>query len=64
MKFSDAEELDAAFDSFLCRSAGEWYDAGIKKRPGQLQKCIDRDGDYIDKLLKAKAFRIIGFAIK
>jgi hypothetical protein len=26
-----------------------WYDVGIQKLPLRLQKCIDRNGDYVEK---------------
>jgi hypothetical protein len=29
--------------------AVNWYDMGIQKLPLRLQKCIDRNGDYVEK---------------
>jgi hypothetical protein len=26
-----------------------WYDMSIQKLPLRLQKCIDRNGDYVEK---------------
>ncbi len=48
-KFLNDEELKTAVDFFLRKSAGEWYEEGIKKLSERLQKCIDRNGDYVEK---------------
>jgi hypothetical protein len=29
--------------------AASWYDMGLQKLPLRLQKCIDRNGDYVEK---------------
>uniref|UniRef100_A0A8C5QT67 Histone-lysine N-methyltransferase SETMAR n=1 Tax=Leptobrachium leishanense TaxID=445787 RepID=A0A8C5QT67_9ANUR len=34
---------------FLKDMAASWYDMGILKLPQRLQKCIDRNGDYVEK---------------
>jgi hypothetical protein len=30
-------------------AAGEFYDLGIKKMVHRMQKCIDLNGDYVEK---------------
>jgi hypothetical protein len=30
-------------------AAGEFYDSGIKKMVHRMQKCIDLNGDYVEK---------------
>jgi hypothetical protein len=34
---------------FLNDMAASWYDMGIQKLPLRLQKCIDQNGDYVEK---------------
>jgi hypothetical protein len=35
--------------SYLRGAAGEFYDSGIKKIVHRMQKCIDLNGDYVEK---------------
>jgi hypothetical protein len=35
--------------SNLRGAAGEFYDSGIKKMVRRMQKCIDLNGDYVEK---------------
>jgi hypothetical protein len=35
--------------SYLRGTAGEFYDSGIKKMVHRMQKCIDLNGDYVEK---------------
>jgi hypothetical protein len=35
--------------SYLRGAAGEFYDSGIKKMVHCMQKCIDLNGDYVEK---------------
>jgi len=47
--FSDDDEVKVAVQRFLNDMAASWYDMGIQKLPLRLQKCIDRNGDYVEK---------------
>jgi hypothetical protein len=48
-RFSDDDEVKFAGQRFLNDMAASWYDMGIHKLPLRLQKCIDRNGDYVEK---------------
>jgi len=48
-RFSDDDEVKVAVQRFLNDMAASWYDMGIQKLPLRLQKCIDRNGDYVEK---------------
>jgi len=47
-RFSDDDEVNFAVQRFLNVMAANWYDMGIQKLPLRLQKCIDRNGDYVE----------------
>lgn len=47
-RFSDDDEVKVAVQRFNDMAAS-WYDMGIQKLPLRLQKCIDRNGDYVEK---------------
>jgi hypothetical protein len=34
---------------YLRGAVGEFYDSGIKKMVHRMQKCIDLNGDYVEK---------------
>ena len=38
--------------STIGNMTGEFYDKGIQKMPQHMQKCIDRNDDYVKKLMK------------
>jgi hypothetical protein len=42
-------ELKEEVLSYLRGVAGEFYDSGIKKMIRRMQKCIDLNGDYVEK---------------
>jgi hypothetical protein len=48
-RFSDDDEVKVAVQRFLNDMAASWYDMGIQKLPLRLQKCIDRNDDYVEK---------------
>jgi len=48
-RFSDDDKVKVAVQRFLNDMAASWYDMGIQKLPLCLQKCIDRNGDYVEK---------------
>jgi histone-lysine N-methyltransferase SETMAR len=48
-RFSDDDEVKVAVQRFLNDMAASWYDMGIQKLPLRLQKCIDRNSDYVEK---------------
>ena len=37
--------------------AESWYDIGIQKLPQRLQKCIDRNCDYVEKQINVQALK-------
>ena len=47
--FKTQEELKDAVSTYLRGAAGEFYDLGIKKMITRMQKCIDLNGDYVEK---------------
>ena len=48
-RFNNDDEVKAEVRSFLNSMEVNWYDMGIQKLPLRLQKCIDRNGDYVEK---------------
>ena len=49
MRFNNGDEVKDAVQRFLISMAVNWYDMGIRKLPIFLQKCIDRNGAYVEK---------------
>jgi len=47
--FADGEQLKEEVLSYLHGLAGEFYDQGIKKMVHRMQKCIEVNGDYVEK---------------
>lgn len=48
-QFKTDEEVQNAVVSFLRGQAAEFYDSGLKKWVPRMQKCIERNGDYVEK---------------
>ncbi|XP_015438009.1 PREDICTED: histone-lysine N-methyltransferase SETMAR-like [Dufourea novaeangliae] len=48
-RFSNDDEVKDEVQRFLNGMAASWYDMGIQKLLQRLQKCIDRNGDYVEK---------------
>ena len=48
-RFVNDEEVTEAVNRFLHDAEKNWYDAGINKLVVRLQKCVDRNGDYVEK---------------
>lgn len=48
-RFENDEEVTEAVNRFLREAGKNWYDTGINKLVVRLQKCIDRNGDYVEK---------------
>jgi [histone H3]-lysine36 N-dimethyltransferase SETMAR len=48
-RFSDDEEIMEAVKKWLKELEQKVYDEGIQKLVHRLQKCIDLNGDYVEK---------------
>lgn len=48
-RFDDDDEVKEEVQRWLEEMAADFYNAGIIKLPERLQKCIDREGDYVEK---------------
>ncbi|GFS88757.1 histone-lysine N-methyltransferase SETMAR [Trichonephila clavipes] len=48
-QFQTDEEVQNAVVNFLHRQAAEFYHSGLKKWVPRMQKCIQRNGDYVEK---------------
>lgn len=48
-RFTNDEELKAAVEEFLKEVAAADYEAGLKKLLPRLQKCVEKNGDYVEK---------------
>ena len=48
-RFSNNDKVKLVVQRFLNDMAASWYDMGVQKLPLRLQKCIDRNGDYVEK---------------
>ncbi|KZC11472.1 Histone-lysine N-methyltransferase SETMAR [Dufourea novaeangliae] len=48
-RFNNDDEVKDEVQRFLNGMAASWYDMGIQKLLQRLQKCIDRNGDYVEK---------------
>ena len=46
--FSTGDEVKDVL-RYLRSAAGEFYDSGVKKVVHDMQKCIDLNGDYVEK---------------
>ncbi|CAK9803204.1 Histone-lysine N-methyltransferase SETMAR [Anthophora quadrimaculata] len=49
MRFSNDDEVKDEVLRYLNDMAASWYDMGIQKLLQRLQKCIDRNGNYVEK---------------
>jgi len=52
MRFHTDDEVKEEVIRFLRGMAAELYDLGIHKLEHRLQKCLDRNGDYVEKKSK------------
>lgn len=48
-RFENEDELKREVEQWLTEMAAEWYDAGLKKLLPRYQKCLEKDGDYVEK---------------
>jgi hypothetical protein len=48
-KFYEDEEVKNEVTTWLPAQAVEFYNIGIQKLVPRLNKCLDRDGDYVEK---------------
>lgn len=48
-RFANEENLKEEVQTWLTSLAAEWYDAGLKKLLPRYQKCIEIQGDYVEK---------------
>ncbi|GFS74646.1 histone-lysine N-methyltransferase SETMAR [Trichonephila clavipes] len=48
-QFQTDEEVQNAVVNFLHGQAAEFYHSGLKKWVPRMQKCIQRNGDYVEK---------------
>jgi len=49
MRFHTDGEVKEEVIRFLRGMAAEFYDLGIQKLEHRRQKCLDRNGDYVEK---------------
>ena len=49
MRFDDDDEVKDEVKRYLNDMAASFYDTGILKLPQRLEKCIERNGDYVEK---------------
>jgi len=49
IKFDDDNEVQEEFMTWFKRQAADFYDSGIQKLVPRLNKCLDNDGDYVEK---------------
>ncbi|UYV63572.1 hypothetical protein LAZ67_2004768 [Cordylochernes scorpioides] len=47
--FANDDEVQAEANHWLRRQDTAWYNSGIKKLLQRYQKCLDRNGDYVEK---------------
>ncbi|UYV61265.1 PRODH, partial [Cordylochernes scorpioides] len=47
--FANDDEVQAEANHWLRRQDTAWYNSGIKKLIQRYQKCLDRNGDYLEK---------------
>ncbi|UYV77701.1 hypothetical protein LAZ67_15001980 [Cordylochernes scorpioides] len=47
--FANDDEVQAEENHWLRRQDTAWYNSGIKKLLQRYQKCLDRNGDYLEK---------------
>ncbi|UYV61784.1 hypothetical protein LAZ67_1006537 [Cordylochernes scorpioides] len=47
--FANDDEVLAKATHWLRRQDTAWYNSGIKKLLQRYQKCLDRNGDYVEK---------------
>ncbi|UYV84765.1 hypothetical protein LAZ67_X003375 [Cordylochernes scorpioides] len=48
--FANDDEVQAEANHWLRRQDTAWYNSGIKKLLQRYQKCLDRNGDYVEKV--------------
>lgn len=48
-RFANEDELKQQVERWLASLAGEWYATGLKKLLTRYQKCIEVQGDYVEK---------------
>ncbi|UYV85020.1 hypothetical protein LAZ67_X004295 [Cordylochernes scorpioides] len=46
-QFQDDYELEEAVLGFLCGQAAEFFDSGLHKWVSRMQKCVERNGEYV-----------------
>ncbi len=44
------EELQSVVAKFFLKQEAKWYSAGIHKLISRYNKCLDEQGDYVEKL--------------
>ena len=54
--FNNDDEVKDAVQLFLNSMAVNWYDMDIQKLPIHLQKCFDRNGDYVEKWINVEVW--------
>lgn len=48
-RFANLDDLKEEVEGWLSSLAGEWYDSGLKKLKSRYQKCIEIQGEYVEK---------------
>ena len=56
MRFNNDDDVKDEVQRFLNSMAMNWYDMNIRKLPIRLQKCFDRNGDYVEKWINVKVW--------
>ena len=51
-RFTDDEDLQHAVMDWLNSQAAVWYEEGISKLVSRYDKCLNVQGDYVEKLVK------------
>ena len=51
-------ELKSSVNEVVKTMSKDWFEEGIKKIAERWRKCIDLQGDYVEKLQKLSLFRI------
>ena len=58
-RFDDDAELQAGVNEWLKSHAAKFYDDGINKLVQRYDKCLNLNGDYIEKQFKIVVFNCI-----
>ena len=57
--FQTDEEFKIEVERYMHNVVGEFCDKGIRKMQQRMRKCIDHNGDYIEKIAESPAFPLM-----